>query len=231
VSAGKPAEPQTREQERLIMKRQIITVVGILSIAITGCISSTDPHKKAKQGAAIGAASGAVVGAVVGHQSGNRNTGAAVGAVVGAGIGTAIGYKMDKQQAELERVEGIEVERTAEDQINVTIKNDILYDFDSSTLRPGSRATLDEMADVFSRYPETMIELAGHTDSVGTVAYNQRLSEQRSRTVGNYLTMQGVSSSRINAIGYGAEYPRATNETAEGRQLNRRVEIRIQAEQ
>lgn len=213
------------------MKRQIIIGIGILSIAISGCISATDPHKKAKQGAAIGAASGAIVGAVVGHQSGERNTGAAVGAAVGAGIGTAIGYKMDKQQAELERVEGIEVERTAEDEINVTIKNDILYDVNSSTLRSGSRDTLDEMADVFTKYPDTMIELAGHADSTGTIAHNQELSAQRAQSVGNYLTRQGIASSRIDTIGYGESYPRESNDTADGRQLNRRVEIKIKAEQ
>lgn len=213
------------------MKRQLIIGIGILSIAMSGCISATDPHKKAKQGAAVGAASGAIIGAVVGHQSGERNTGAAVGAVAGAAIGTAIGYKMDKQQAELERVEGIEVERTAEDQIDVTIKNDILYDVNSSTLRSGSRDTLDEMAGVFTKYPDTMIELAGHADSTGTMEHNQMLSAQRAQSVGNYLTRQGVSSSRIDTIGYGESYPRETNETAEGRQLNRRVEIKIKADQ
>ena len=213
------------------MKRQIIIGIGILSIAMSGCISATDPHKKAKQGAAVGAASGAIIGAVVGHQSGERNTGAAVGAVAGAAIGTAIGYKMDKQQAELERVEGIEVERTADDEINVTIKNDILYDVNSSSLRSGSRDTLDEMADVFTKYPDTMIELAGHADSTGTLEHNQLLSAQRAQSVGNYLVRQGVSSSRIDTVGYGESDPRESNDTAEGRQLNRRVEIKIKAEQ
>ncbi|MGK2856296.1 MAG: OmpA family protein [Thermoanaerobaculia bacterium] len=213
------------------MKRQIITIIGIFSIAVTGCISSTDPHKKAKQGAAVGAASGAIIGAVVGNQSGERNTGAAVGAAAGAAIGTAIGWKMDKQQAELERVEGIEVERTAEDEINVTIKNDILYDVNSSTLRSGSRNTLDEMAGVFTRYPDTMIELAGHADSTGTMEHNQTLSSQRAQSVANYLTMQGVSGARMDTIGYGESYPRESNDTAQGRQLNRRVEIKIKAEQ
>ncbi len=213
------------------MKRQVIVVIGILSIAISGCISATDPHKKTKQGAAIGAGAGAVVGAIVGNQSGEKEKGALVGAAVGAGIGTAIGYKMDKQQAELERVEGLEVERTAEDEINVTIKNDILYDVDSSTLRPGSRTTLNEMAGVFTKYPDTMIELAGHADSTGTVEHNQLLSSHRAQSVGNYLSQHGVSSSRIDAIGYGETYPRESNDTAEGRQLNRRVEIKIKAQE
>jgi outer membrane protein OmpA-like peptidoglycan-associated protein len=213
------------------MKRQGIIIVGILSIAITGCISSTDPNKRTKQGAMIGAGAGAVVGAVVGHQSDNKETGALVGAAVGAGVGTAIGYKMDKQQKELERLEGIEVQRTADDEIAVTMNNDILYDVDSSTLRYGSRATLDEMAGVFANYPDTRIDLAGHADSTGTMAYNQRLSAERAQAVGSYLAMQGVERSRMTATGYGEAYPLATNDTAEGRQLNRRVEIRIKADQ
>jgi outer membrane protein OmpA-like peptidoglycan-associated protein len=213
------------------MNRQVITAIAVLSIAVSGCISATDPHKKAKQGAAVGAASGAVLGAVIGNQSDSTGEGAAIGAVVGAGIGTAIGWHMDKQQAELEEVEGIDVTRPSEDQIDVTINNDILYDVDSSTLRAGSRSTLDEMAGVFSKYPDTMIELSGHADSTGTLEHNQRLSAQRAQSVGNYLVRQGVSSSRIDAIGYGESEPIETNETAEGRQANRRVEIKIKASQ
>lgn len=213
------------------MKRLTVTIVAIFCIAITGCISATDPNKKTKQGAAVGAASGAILGAVVGNQSGNPATGALIGAAVGGGIGTAVGYRMDKQQAELERVEGIEVQRTADDEIGITINNDILYDVDSSVLRSGSRATLDEMAGVFEKYPDTMIQLSGHADSTGTTEHNQVLSTQRAQAVGNYLSMRGVARSRIAAVGYGESYPRETNDTAEGRQLNRRVEIKIKAEQ
>ncbi len=212
------------------MKHQSITVIAIFCIVVTGCISATDPHKKAKQGAAVGAAAGAVVGAVVGNQTGNRNTGAVVGAAVGAGVGTAVGYRMDKQQAELERVQGLEVARTADDEIAVTIKNDLLYDVDSSALRPDSRATLGDMAGVLASYPDTMIQVSGHADSTGSEEHNQLLSMRRAQTVSSYLSSQGVATSRIASFGYGEMDPRATNATAEGRQLNRRVEIRIKAE-
>ena len=212
------------------MKRQIITIVSILSIAVVGCVSATDPNKKAKQGAAVGAATGAAVGAVVGHQSDDRDTGAVVGAVVGAGVGALIGHRMDKQQAELERVEGLEVERIAEDEIAVTINNDILYDVDSWMLRPASRTTLDEMAGVFTRYTDTTIQLSGHADSTGSEEHNQGLSVRRAEAVGSYLAMQGVARSRIETTGYGETFPRESNETSSGRQLNRRVEIKIKAE-
>lgn len=212
------------------MKRQLITVIAIVGIAVTGCISATDPHKKTKQGAGVGAAAGAIVGAIVGNQSGDRNKGALIGAAVGAGVGTAVGYRMDKQQAELEKVPGIEVARTADDEIAVTIKSDILYDVDSSALRPGSQVTLSDMAGVLAKYPDTMIQVSGHADSTGSEEHNQLLSMRRAQTVSGYLSSQGVAASRIESFGYGEMYPRATNETAEGRQLNRRVEIRIKAE-
>ena len=203
---------------------QLITVMAIL-----GCVSADDPNRRTKQGAAVGAAAGAVAGAVVGNQSGNPRTGAAVGAAVGAGVGAAIGHKMDKQQQELERIEGIDVTRTAEDELNVVVRNEILFDHDSAALRSASRASLQEMAGVFSRYPETRITVAGHADSTGPDAYNHDLSHRRARAVRDYLADQGVAASRIEAIGSGETQQRATNDTPEGRQLNRRVEIRVKA--
>jgi outer membrane protein OmpA-like peptidoglycan-associated protein len=212
------------------LKPNAIIATATLCVMLTGCISATDPHRKAKQGAAVGAAAGAVAGAVVGNQSGNRNTGAVIGAAVGAGVGGAVGYRMDKQQAELEEVEGIEVERTADDEIAVTIHGDLLYDVDSVALRPGSRATLDDMSGVLANYPDTMILVSGHADSTGSEEHNQELSTRRAQTVSDYLSSQGVAGSRIESRGYGETNPRESNETAEGRQLNRRVEIRIKAE-
>ncbi len=212
------------------MKPHAITLVAVLCVMVAGCISATDPNRKAKQGAAVGAAAGAVAGAVVGHQSGSKGTGAAIGAAVGAGVGGAVGHRMDKQQAELERVEGIEVARTADDQIAVTISGDILYDVDSSTLRPSALTTLGDMSDVLADYPDTMIQVSGHADSSGSEAHNQDLSIRRAQSVSSYLSSRGVALSRIESVGYGETSPRESNETAEGRQLNRRVEIRIKAQ-
>lgn len=212
------------------MKLHAITLIAVLCLAVTGCISATDPHRKTKQGAAVGAAAGAVAGAIVGHQSGNKGTGAVIGAAVGAGVGGAVGHRMDRQQAELERLEGIEVARTAADEIAVTISGDILYDIDSSTLRPSSLTTLGDMSDVLANYPDTMIQVFGHADSTGSEAHNQELSVRRAQSVASYLSSRGVAVSRIESFGYGETHPRESNETVEGRQLNRRVEIRIKAE-
>ncbi|HEX2122453.1 MAG TPA: OmpA family protein, partial [Thermoanaerobaculia bacterium] len=109
--------------------------------------------------------------------------------------------------------------------------SDILFDFNSAALRPGSRETLNELATNFSQYPDNEIIVEGHTDSVGSDAYNQKLSEQRAATVADYLIDRGVRASNVIVYGYGELRPKATNDTADGRQLNRRVEIHIRAPQ
>ena len=213
------------------MKRTIATVAtATMLISSSACISTDDPNRRAKQGAAIGAASGAVLGAVIGHQNDEKGEGVVIGAAVGAGIGAAIGHKMDRQQRELEKIDGIEVNRPAEDRIDLTIRNEVLFLVDSTTLQPHAQNTLAELAQVFAQYPETEIVVEGHADSTGPEDYNQRLSERRAESVTGYLIAYGANASRIDAVGFGETVPRASNDTAEGRQLNRRVEIRVKAQ-
>jgi outer membrane protein OmpA-like peptidoglycan-associated protein len=192
--------------------------------------SDDDPNKKAKRGAAIGAAAGAVVGAIIGNQSGNNRTGAIVGAAAGAAIGGAVGHDMDKQQKELSQIPGVEVTRPSENEIEVRLTNDILFDVDSSGLRSESRSTLGELAANFARYPNERITVEGHTDSTGSDEHNQLLSERRAGAVRDYLIDRGLPDSRVAAYGYGETRPKASNETPEGRQVNRRVEIHITAQ-
>jgi outer membrane protein OmpA-like peptidoglycan-associated protein len=218
---------QKQQEESM---KSIITAL-VVSTMLVGCATTdSDPNRRAKTGAAVGAAAGAVAGAIVGNQSGNNRTGAVVGAAVGAGVGAAVGHRMDKQQEELQQIEGVQVTRTAEDELDVSLKNDVLFDTASAALRPESRSTLSDMATVFARYPNQTISVEGHTDSVGTDDYNQTLSEKRADSVRDYLVDRGVSSSRIHARGYGEDQPKASNETVEGRQLNRRVEIHVKAD-
>jgi outer membrane protein OmpA-like peptidoglycan-associated protein len=193
--------------------------------------SSTDPNRKTKRGAVIGAVVGGVAGAVIGNQTGNNRTGAVVGAATGAAVGAAVGRRMDKQEAELRQIEGVEVTRPSEGEINVRLTSDILFDYDSSALRPASRTTLTELATNFAQYPDNQIIVEGHTDSAGSDAYNQRLSEQRAASVADYLIDRGVRAGALTVYGFGEARPKSTNETAEGRQLNRRVEIHIRAPQ
>jgi outer membrane protein OmpA-like peptidoglycan-associated protein len=212
------------------MIRNVSAALLATALAV-GCVSADDPNQRAKRGAGAGAAAGAVVGAVIGNQSGNNRTGAVAGAVAGAAIGAAIGHRMDKQQAELQQIPGVEVTRPSEGQIDVRLTSDILFDVDSASLRGDSRSTLRDLATNFRQSPDEVIDVAGHTDSTGTPAHNQTLSENRADSVRSYLVDQGVPSSRISARGYGETMPKASNSTPEGRQLNRRVEIHIRATQ
>jgi len=211
--------------------KQFLASILILLLAAPMALAQTDQHAKTKRGAAIGGVAGAVVGGVLGNNrgKGNAKRGAAIGGVVGAATGAIVGAMMDKQEKELRQIEGVNVQRTSPDELKVTVKNDVLFDFNSTALRSVSKESLREMANVFEKYPDTTIRVEGHTDSIGTNAYNQRLSERRASSVSNYLENLGVRSSRIDTIGYGESQPRASNSTASGRQLNRRVEIHIKA--
>ncbi|HEV7426981.1 MAG TPA: OmpA family protein [Thermoanaerobaculia bacterium] len=207
------------------------TSILLLAVVLAAGCATNDPNQKAKQGAGAGAAAGAIIGAIIGNQGGNNRTGAVVGAAAGAAIGAAIGHRMDKQQQELQQIPGVEVSRPSEGEIAVNLTNDILFDFNSYALRGESQNTLRDLAANFRNYPDEQVTVEGHTDSVGTPSYNQTLSEQRASVVSNYLVDQGVPSSRITSIGYGETRPKASNDTPEGRQLNRRVEIHIRATQ
>ena len=213
----------------IIQKSFVLVLIAVFAFACA--TSDTDPNKKTKRGAAIGAVIGGVAGAIIGNQSGSNRTGAVIGAATGAAVGGVVGRRMDKQEQELRQIEGVEVTRPSEGEISVRLTNDILFDTDSSALRSASRTTLNELAANFRQYPDNRIIVEGHTDSTGSDAYNQRLSENRAAAVADYLIDGGVSASDITVYGFGEARPKSTNDTAEGRQLNRRVEIHIQAPQ
>jgi outer membrane protein OmpA-like peptidoglycan-associated protein len=212
------------------MKKLIaIMLISFLSTAAFADVASE--RDKTKKGAVIGGVAGAIAGAIIHNNrgSGNAKRGAVVGGVVGAATGAIVGAMMDKQERELRQIEGIDVTRTGEDELKVTVNNEILFDFNSAALRSTSRDELREMASVFDRYGDTTIAVQGHTDSVGSNAYNQRLSERRASSVSNYLEDLGVRSSRIDSYGYGESRPKSSNDTSSGRQRNRRVEIFVRA--
>jgi outer membrane protein OmpA-like peptidoglycan-associated protein len=213
----------------MIRNASVLLLATLFSFA---CASSNDDaNAKAKRGAGIGAAAGAIAGAIIGNQTGNNRTGAIVGAAAGAAIGGAVGHRMDKQQQELQQIPGVEVTRPSEGQIDVRLTNDILFDVDSAALRSESRSTLSDLANNFRQYPDELIDVEGHTDSTGTPAHNQTLSEDRASSVRSYLVDQGVPATRVSAVGYGETRPKSSNSTPEGRQLNRRVEIHVRATQ
>lgn len=204
--------------------RRAVCIVAAAALIAPACSSTS------KKGAAIGGVVGAGAGAVIGNQSDNTGTGAVAGAAIGAAAGAIIGDYMHRQKKELEQIEGLDVVQDGE-QLRVQFENAILFDTDSYMLKPTSKDELQQMATVLNRYPDTDLVIAGHTDNTGSDAYNQRLSEQRAYSVKDYLVTSGVAGTRLTARGLGESAPIATNNTTDGRQENRRVEVHIAANQ
>lgn len=184
---------------------------------------------KSQKGAAIGAGGGAVVGGVIGKITGNTALGAILGAAVGGGAGAIIGKKMDKQAEDIKNtVPSAKVERVGEG-ITIEFSNNVMFGFNSAALSSAANGTLNDLITILNKYPDTNIEVQGHTDSTGTFEYNQTLSEQRATAVAGYLKSSGIASARITTKGYGKTAPKYPNSTAEGRTQNRRVEFLISA--
>ena len=200
-------------------------MVLALLLGAFGCASMSRRDK----GVAIGAATGAVLGGIIGKQSDNTAVGAILGAAVGGAAGGVIGNYMDKQAEELEQdLEGAQIERVGEG-IKVTFQSGILFDVDKSNIRPDAEVELTKLAEILVKYEDTDILLEGHTDSSGADDYNQALSERRAAAVKAFLVTHGVKGARMTTIGYGETQPIAENESVEGRQANRRVEVAIMA--
>ena len=207
--------------------RQVFVVaLAATMAALTACQTLNTQQEK---GAAIGAAGGAVVGGVVGKATGSTARGAIVGAVVGGAAGAIIGHQMDQKAKEIQAtVAGAEVTRVGEGLV-VTFASGLLFDVDSSSLRPESKKNLDNLASSLSNFGDSKLLLVGHTDSQGTDEYNLALSRRRADAVGAYLESRGVSAARVQTSGRGETEPVATNESDSGRQQNRRVEAAIYA--
>ena len=205
--------------------KSMATGLMLTSIIISGCKNMN----KTQKGAAIGTAGGAAAGAVIGRAAGNTALGAIVGAAVGGVTGAVIGRKMDKQAKEIERsVPGAKVERVGEG-IVVDFNEKILFDYNKSDLGGSAENNLEKLVGILKAYPDTNIEIQGHTDSKGSGKYNMGLSERRASTVATYLRGGGVPSSRITIKGYGENAPVASNNTEDGRAQNRRVTFLITA--
>ena len=206
------------------LQRSVFTIV-LASMIIAGCKSMN----KTQKGAAIGTAGGAAAGAVIGRAAGNTALGAIIGAAVGGVTGAVIGRKMDKQAEEIEKnVPGAKVERVGEG-IVVDFSEKILFAYDKSDLTSSAEANLDKLVTILKEYPDTNIEVQGHTDSNGSDDYNMKLSERRASEVSGYLRGRGVAGSRLTTKGYGESAPVADNGSDEGRAQNRRVTFLITA--
>lgn len=210
-----------------------ITIFGLVSLLVlsnlfTSC-SSVKNANNTQKGAGIGATTGAIIGAIIGNNSKIGTAGGAlIGAAIGGGTGALIGNKMDKQAREIDQaLPGADVERVGEG-IRLVLKEDaVRFETGKATLTTQAKANLDKLIPVFKDYADTNIEIYGYTDSTGSPEFNLTLSGKRAESVKNYLISKGLVSSRFKTTGLGIADPIATNDTAEGRTQNRRVEFAI----
>lgn len=211
------------------MKTKFVALV--LAIMLVSCSGMSE---RQQTGTAVGAVGGAAVGAVIGGAYGGK-TGAWIGGLIGAGLGGLAGHQvgsyMDRQEAELNAVlaesrannqASIERDRENTDVLLATFKGDVFFDFDSAILKPGAYAEFDRIVPVLKKYNHTAIQVEGHTDQVGSEAYNQTLSEKRAEAVKNALVQRGIDPIRIRSVGFGESQPISSNNA-----LNRRVTLRI----
>ena len=214
------------------MRRTVIIAVAISGALLTAACT-TDPYtgQRTVNRTAVGIIGGAVGGYLLGDLvGGNHDRNAKViGAGIGALAGGAVGHYMDRQEAELRRQTagtGVDVIR-AGDELILRMPAGITFPVDSYAIQPGAGATLNEVSRTLVSYDQTYIDVLGHTDSTGSDAYNQGLSQRRAQSVGNYLGSRGVAHARMGIRGYGESQPIASNDSEAGRAQNRRVEIKV----
>jgi outer membrane protein OmpA-like peptidoglycan-associated protein len=214
-----------------IQSRWLVSGFAAMSLlTVSACVTDPNTGEKKVSRTVLGTGGGALAGMLLGGLIGGK-TGRIVGAGIGGVAGGVIGYKMDQQIKELKEQtagSGVDVTETDGGQaILVNLPDGVTFDVGSSTLKPTFRDTLDKIAESMKQYPNSLIDVYGHTDSTGSDAFNQTLSESRARTVAGYLSSRGVSAARIRSQGFGETMPVGDNNTTEGRQKNRRVEIKI----
>jgi len=208
------------------MKRTISIILCLaLAICFYSCAGPTHQQRGAKTGVLIGAAGGAILGQVIGRNTEATLLGAGIGAAVGGLSGHQIGADMDRQEQELRAAlaasEAASIQRT-QNVLTATFQSEVMFDFDSATLKPGAYAEIGRVGNVLNRYPQTTIRVEGHTYSKGSEQYNQDLSQRRAQAVKDALTQRGVDSRRIQTIGFGESQPISSSDA-----MNRRVNIVI----
>lgn len=205
-----------------------LLLVFMTTVIVLGGCKTVNKMSKSQKGAVIGAAGGAAVGAGVGKAAHNTALGAIIGAAVGGVTGGVIGKQMDKEAEEIARIPGADVKRVGEG-INVTFESGVLFGVDKAELTADAQKKIKDLANVFSKYPDSYILIEGHTDASGSDSHNMSLSEQRAKAVGNFLQAQKISSSRIKTAWYGESQPKFPNDTEANKAQNRRVEFAIYA--
>ena len=211
--------------------RLFVSSLAALSlVSVSACVTDPNTGERKISRTAIGGLGGALGGYLLGGVIGGK-TGRIIGAGVGGVAGGVVGYQLDKQIKELKEQtagSGVDVSEVGDGQaILVNLPDGVTFAVDSTTISPTFQNTLDQIAGSLQQYPDSLVDVYGHTDSTGSDSYNLDLSKRRADAVARYMMTRGVSSARIQTLGYGEQYPVADNGTAEGRSLNRRVEIKI----
>ena len=219
------------------MKRTTLAAIATgVAFSVAGC--ATQPGQQNPGGMSntgMGAIIGTLGGAAAGVLIGDSTKGALIGAAAGAAIGAGTGYYMDRQKAKMEesmRQEissgQMELQQRPDKSLVVTMNEEATFAFNSSKVKPAFYPAMNKVAQVLGEYDKTTLKITGYTDNVGSDAYNLKLSQQRASAVKSYLTAKGIAASRISTVGMGKANPRAGNDTAQGRAMNRRVDILIQ---
>ncbi|MCK5287233.1 MAG: OmpA family protein [Thermodesulfovibrionia bacterium] len=211
------------------MKKLIVPCL-ICLLVLTACAPQTRTQKGALYGGTGGALAGAVIGGLIGKDIESTLIGGAIGAAVGGLGGAGVGRMMDNQERELRQSlaasEAAAIRREG-NLLAISLKGDVTFDYNSSVVKSGLYPEIDKIATALRQYPETLVRVEGHTDSIGSEAYNTDLSIRRAASVQSLLVQRGVPPSRIEAIGFGESNPIASNTSEAGRMRNRRVEIKI----
>lgn len=206
---------------------RLIAISALLAVGlVSACTRADGTRNNTATQTVAGAATGAVLGSIIGDGDSDATI---IGATVGGIAGGALGNYLDRQQADLQRAigdTGAGIVNTG-DRLVVSLPEAITFDVDSSDIRSSIRDDLIEVSQSLQRYPDTTIQVIGHTDNTGSASYNQQLSERRAQSVSNILVASGTPDYRIRAFGRGYSSPVASNDTAQGRAANRRVEIVI----
>jgi outer membrane protein OmpA-like peptidoglycan-associated protein len=209
------------------MTKGIYTLVALTGLLVAGCADMNQSQKSTAQGAGIGAVAGAVIGAIAGG-----GKGAAIGAGAGAATGALGGYlwndHLEKQKQQMQQATAgtnVQVTQTADNRLKINVPSDAGFASDSAQLNPRLHPALDQLATTLAQNPTETIQIYGYTDSTGNDSINYPLSQNRAQSVQSYLISRGVQAQRISVQGLGPQNPVSTNDTAEGRALNRRVEI------
>jgi outer membrane protein OmpA-like peptidoglycan-associated protein len=203
--------------------------LSLLSL-LTSCVPQSNTGQGGLYGAGGGAAAGAIIGQIAGRDTASTLIGAALGAAVGGLAGAGAGKMMDNQErdmrAALANSEAAAIKREG-NLLAISLKGDLTFDTNSATVRPGLYSEIDRIANVLYQYQQTVVRIEGHTDSRGAEEYNLNLSQRRADAVKNLLSQRGLAANRVETVAFGESRPIATNDTEAGRQLNRRVEIKI----